>query len=305
MRWAVADARDWIARRPRVPRPPRAMVVAIGGSSFRLIGEEFLRLFRDLGGLPREARVLDVGCGCGRMAVPLAKWLTGASTYDGFDVDAAAVSWCREQITPRYPTFQFHVADVRNGHYRADAARDAVEWTFPWPDASFDFVFLTSVFTHMLPRDQERYVEEIARVLADGGTCFATFFLWNAEAAERLDLHATRMRFKHVLTDPGGEFRAMYPEKPEGALSIREEDARARFDRHGLAVVEPIHYGTWCRPRGASFQDVVVVRRRPRVTSPAGGGSPSGPPGPPPRPRARPSRGDACRRPRRRRRRRP
>jgi len=41
----------------------------------------------------------------------------------------------------------------------------ASEFVFPFADASFDFVSLASVFTHMLPVDLEHYAGQIARVL--------------------------------------------------------------------------------------------------------------------------------------------
>ena len=39
-------------------------------------------------------RVLDVGCGIGRMARPLAGYLTGDGSYDGFDVNREGIRWC-------------------------------------------------------------------------------------------------------------------------------------------------------------------------------------------------------------------
>jgi SAM-dependent methyltransferase len=255
-RWAAEDLSARLRGVPRIPTPPRRLIEGVGGGHYRAIGEEFFGHFTRLAGLRPDARVLDVGCGCGRMAVPLSKWLRGGR-YDGFDVVEPAVDWCRAHITPRFPTFRFEVADVKNRLYRPNGKVDPAEWSFPYPDASFDFVFLTSVFTHMRPAEQERYVAEIARTTAPGGTCFATFFLWNDDAASRIEQAPAGMRFRHVYDG----YRAVYPENHEAALAIPETDMRARFARHGLAVVEPVHFGLWCRPAGTTFQDVVVARK--------------------------------------------
>ena len=61
------------------------------------------------------------------------------------------------------------------GRFRASECR------FPWDDESFDFVLLTSVFTHMLPADREHYLSEIARVMSRGAKCVITHFILDAK----------------------------------------------------------------------------------------------------------------------------
>ena len=50
-----------------------------------------------------------------------------------------------------------------------------------FPDATFDFVCATSVFTHMLPAGVANYLREIRRVLRPGGRCLATFFVLRSD----------------------------------------------------------------------------------------------------------------------------
>ncbi len=55
--------------------PPRSMIF-IGDGDYEKTGTEFLEYFKDLGKLKPTDKVLDVGCGIGRMSVPLTKYLS-------------------------------------------------------------------------------------------------------------------------------------------------------------------------------------------------------------------------------------
>src|SRR5947209_5113048 len=92
-------------------RPPRWLLHAAAAGSAAL-GERFLGHFRRLAGLRPDEAVLDVGCGVGRMALPLTRYLGPEGGYLGFDVLRPAVRWCRRRITPAFPRFRFAHADV-------------------------------------------------------------------------------------------------------------------------------------------------------------------------------------------------
>src|SRR5205807_8842570 len=104
--------------------------------------------------------MLDVGSGTGRMARPLTRYLKGGS-YEGIDIVARSVQWCQRTYASRYPNFRFHFADIYNKVYNPDGKHKASEYRLPFETSSFDFFFLTSVFTHMLPQDMEHYLSEV------------------------------------------------------------------------------------------------------------------------------------------------
>ncbi|MCT4572638.1 class I SAM-dependent methyltransferase, partial [Bacillus thuringiensis] len=54
--------------------PPPELVQYVGGD-FKKVGKEFLKHFIQIGALKPNEKVLDVGCGVGRMAVPLLNYL--------------------------------------------------------------------------------------------------------------------------------------------------------------------------------------------------------------------------------------
>jgi SAM-dependent methyltransferase len=235
--------------------PPKGRVF-FGGGDFNQVGEEYLRYFVELGGLRPNERVLDVGCGIGRMAVPLTRYLDNRGSYEGLDVFPKGIAWCQENITPRYPNFRFRVADIKNKEYNPGGRFAASEYEFPYAEASFDFVLLTSVFTHLLPDEVENYLSEIERVLAPGGRCFASFFLLNEESLGLIRSGSSTIDFRH---DFGG-YRIKDVQTPEAAIAFLEDYIRSLYAERKLDIAEPIHYGSWPGRRAfLSYQDIVVA----------------------------------------------
>jgi SAM-dependent methyltransferase len=238
--------------------PPEVLVQAVGGA-FREAGDEFLQYFIDIGGLRPDERVLDVGCGVGRMATALTRYMRGGvdgGRYEGFDVMADAIDWCRSHITRRHPTFRFQHVNVGNRYYNPSGAEAAGRFQFPYDAAAFDFVYLMSVFTHMLPAEVQHYVSEIARVLDRGGRCLCTFFLLNdASIALSRESSNPAYNFQHVHDG----YRTTDSAMPEAAVAYDEVCVRGWFADHGLRL-DRVHYGWWSGRRdGLSLQDVVLV----------------------------------------------
>ena len=142
---------DWLAEhivRDRfLPCPPPDRIF-VGDGAFLPIGAEFLKWFVRLGGLAPYERVLDLGCGIGRMAVPLTQYLE-AGSYDGVDIVSEGISWCTQNITSRYENFRFHRLDLAHAIYNPSGKQATKDLRLPFKDAAFDFVFMTSVVPHL------------------------------------------------------------------------------------------------------------------------------------------------------------
>lgn len=250
--------RDALATDPLLP-PDHLIFVGGDRTDFKQIGDKWVQTFISLGGLRPTDRVLDVGSGVGRMAVALTDYLTAPGSYDGFDIVRDGVDWCGREITPAFPHFRFHHADIFNSCYNPDGKLQPADFRFPYPDGSFDFVFLTSVFTHMLPRDVEHYLTEIVRVMRPGATCLVSYFLLSDELLKRVE--AQDKNLKHNFRYDFGECRTTNETSPESAIAYHERDIREKYADVGLKIVEPIHYGAWSGNAGARHgQDVVVAR---------------------------------------------
>jgi SAM-dependent methyltransferase len=168
------------------------------------------------------------------------------------------ITWCQKNITSRFSNFHFLHSDVRNRYYNPDGASDASSYRFPYEDGRFDFIFLTSVFTHMFPRDLENYSREISRVLKKNGTAFITMFLLNEESRDLIQKKLSNQNFIYSLD---GCVTAE-PENPEAKLAFEETYVRSLFSRLGLSIHEPIRFGAWCgRKEFLSYQDIVIATK--------------------------------------------
>jgi SAM-dependent methyltransferase len=130
-------------------------------------------------GLPLETyeAVFDVGSGCGRQARQLLLQTPGPRRFVGIDIHWGMVEWCRENLTPLDPNFQFLHHDVYSPTYAPDNRRQLTE-AFPVEDAAFTLVLAHSVFTHLYQDQAEYYLREVARILRPGALAFTSGFFF-------------------------------------------------------------------------------------------------------------------------------
>ncbi len=108
--------------------------------------------YRDWGSI---ARMLDWGCGCGRVTRCFLRAHPGLEVH-GCDIDSEAVAWCSENLA--------------DGHFRAIQPQP----TTGYPDGHFPLVIGYSVFSHLDQGLQRDWLEEMRRVIAPGGLFLAS-----------------------------------------------------------------------------------------------------------------------------------
>lgn len=161
--------------------PPVAL--RAGGRHFRHNADFLTSATREvnelvrLGALGPTSRVLDVGCGAGRLAFGLIARYGDSVSYQGIDVMAQPVDWCRRHITTSHPGFVFSRIDVSNDRYNPSGATSASSSTLPFAPGQFDLVYSYSVLSHMRGVDVAAYLREFRRLTAPSGMVVLTAFV--------------------------------------------------------------------------------------------------------------------------------
>ena len=206
--------------------------------AFRASGEtDASELLAFLGGGDVPAlRVLEYGCGVGRLMVPLSR---SFGEIRGIDISDEMVRIGRERGAGR-ADLHFHVLE---------------DGKLPFPDGSFDLVYSLHVFQHM-PRPALRAIlPELARVLRPNGRL--VFQLTRPYTLRRLvqalsgaDRISRRVR-RDAADDAPETYRRRYYTKRDVRRLL--EASGLRLVRRARALSNPRHhYHLAVRPRGTA-----------------------------------------------------
>ncbi len=145
-----------------LPLPPAELIRGYADSEAVYLSSGALQVDRMLGLVGESgldftptARLLDFGCGIGRMVRRLKKWTETGEVW-GVDISAPHIAWCRQYLSP---PFRF--------------ATTTTLPHLPFPDRYFDLVFAGSVFTH-IDDLAEAWLLELRRVTRPGGRTYIT-----------------------------------------------------------------------------------------------------------------------------------
>jgi SAM-dependent methyltransferase len=214
--------------------------------------------------LTPSSHVLDIGCGPGRLAIAMSKFMDADGRYEGLDVVPEGIKWCEQHVASAHANVNFTLADVYNKEYNPQGRQQAADYRFPWDDETFDLAVLISVFTHMLPSDVDRYVSEIARVLKTNGRVVASYYIITPESLELMRSNGRGMQFGHNL----GSRWIQNGRVPELAVGYDANYIQEVYTKHGLSWPSKIYLGGWCGRQGhwpresvLGGQDTVVATK--------------------------------------------
>lgn len=218
-----------------------AVRIAVGGDfdAFGLLSREALRFH----GLTPDGYLIDVGCGSGRLAKPLAEYLNGK--YLGIDVVPQLVNYARKLVA--------------RTDWRFEVAEGLV---IPEADQQADMICFFSVLTHLLHEESFVYLREARRVVKPGGKIVVSFL--DFRIASHWDFFESNIRDIGVGSQPMNVF--LYPDiLREWAKRLELEiEAIHDGDEPYIPLSTPITFenGTTAKDRSAFGQSVCVMVRR-------------------------------------------
>jgi SAM-dependent methyltransferase len=145
-----------------LPVPPKHLWLNYGvtADEYLRLGETHVNTMLSIANssdfsLREGSRILDFGCGAGRMI----RWFDKIAAHCeiwGLDINARCIKWCQQNLSP-----PFKFATITTTPH------------LPFEDRYFDFIYCASVFTH-IDDLADAWLLELKRITAPGGRIFIT-----------------------------------------------------------------------------------------------------------------------------------
>lgn len=144
-------------------------------------------------------RILDWGCGPGRLIRHVPELLQYKSHVYATDYNEASIAWCKE-----------HIANVAFNQNKLAAK-------LPYEDHFFDAIYGISIFTHLSEEMHFNWLEELKRILKPGGILFITTqgnnFKKKLSVSERNSFEKGELIVRGNVKEGHRTFSAFHPDK--------------------------------------------------------------------------------------------
>lgn len=235
----------------------------VGGGDPEPIAREVVTAIEKYAKLSPGDSILDVGCGCGRIAAALTQYVGRESQYVGVDIVPGLIDFARNFITPRYPSFKFLLLNQSNSSYdwwRGESGEiEIAKLTEAVSAQSINLAISVSLFTHLDYASAHEMLTSIHHVLKNDGRVFMTVFLLDANAREGIEGRRTAFSFKH-RTQTG----KLYAEKSDDPTLAVAYDGGLLDELIGSAGFQLEQHvpGYWSSGGpGETFQDTLILRK--------------------------------------------
>jgi len=147
----------------------------------------------------KNVKILDWGCGPGRIIRHIPELLDKRSEIYGTDYNQKSIKWCRENL----PGISF--------------IHNSMEAELPYEDNFFDVIFGISIFTHLSESMHYARFKELYRILKPGGILFLTthgkVFIDKLTASEKEKYLNDKLVIRGKVKEGHRTFTAYHPKQ--------------------------------------------------------------------------------------------
>ncbi len=215
-----------------------------------------------------SVKIVDFGCGHGKLAPVSAFFTHPEGEYLGIDIQESYINYCRHQYA-QLPRVKFHVSKDYNPLYsqqQKSAVADGKSYGGDWPvtSESIDVVIAISVFTHLKEADAFGYVNKIHDILKPGALAILTCHIVEEPRKEPGFIFkynpflVSLFKFTTPLPTSNNWF-TNNPPLPESGIAINMAGLNSLIE--GRFKIELIMRGSASGGSDPFPQDIVVLRK--------------------------------------------
>ena len=218
--------------------------------------------------IPKNSKVLDYGCGIGRLAIGLLEDRSDLN-YLGIDIVPEFIEFALKYITEYKENFKFALIDDKSSLYQKyiiNYKRQINSVQFQDLQYSPDFIFALSLFSHLNMEEAKKVLKNISSCMHDDSVVFLTTFIVDLEAKKAMKSRetfpfnpkSTHVHESYIEDDYNG---------PQSAIGFERPILEDLFFNYGLVITQQIN-GFWRGLRYAnnkSLQDILIIKKRKKI----------------------------------------
>lgn len=242
----------------------------VGGSDPEAVGDACYGILKRYVTMNASSRLLDFGCGIGRVLLSVLKHQPGIGHVTGLDIMPQVIRFCDEQIATVLPRTSFELMQGSNDHYDefikaagAASPRSQAEILKAY-GSHFTAAYAFSVFTHLEKADFKSLLGFLAQVLEPGGELLFTGFLLTPYSRRAIEQRDTLFPFGETAYEEDGQIFVGNVSDRLGFIAFDLALVEQMVFDAGLVITQ-VEHGSWTGAGFSSSLQDVIVCRRPRV----------------------------------------